>query len=272
MTWAKASARVVDALHTPEFPAVLVEAIRTVVAFEHTVTFAYCGDRRPIALHSEFPVWKHKVMVEDYQEGPYLLDPFYLQASQRKGPCLLQLRDLAPDRFYQGEYFRNYYVQTELAEEVGFMFTVEPNIGVVISAMRTSKPFSARERRDLNELLPFVDAAGRRNWADLADQFAQNPRKRNDENLSGLIERAFRDLDRTLLTPREIEIVGYILRGYSAEATGLALGIASGTVRIHRRNIYGKLRIASQGELFSMFIQTLSPSQFDKSSDHQRAD
>jgi DNA-binding CsgD family transcriptional regulator len=29
-------------------------------------------------------------------------------------------------------------------------------------------------------------------------------------------------------------------------------------VRIHRRNVYSKLRISSQGELFSRFIQTLS--------------
>jgi DNA-binding CsgD family transcriptional regulator len=56
--------------------------------------------------------------------------------------------------------------------------------------------------------------------------------------------------------------VGYVLRGYSADATGHALGISSGTVRIHRRNIYGKLRIASQGELFSMFISALNPTEF----------
>jgi DNA-binding CsgD family transcriptional regulator len=52
--------------------------------------------------------------------------------------------------------------------------------------------------------------------------------------------------------------VGYILRGFSADATGQALGISSGTVRIHRRNIYGKLHITSQGELFSMFITSLN--------------
>ncbi len=101
MNWAQTSARVIDALHQPHFPATLIEAIRSVVPFEHTVTFAYCGNRRPIALHSEFPVWKHKVMVEDYQEGPYLLDPFYLQSSRPGDPRLVRLRDMAPDRFYQ---------------------------------------------------------------------------------------------------------------------------------------------------------------------------
>lgn len=258
MSWLQASALVIDALHQPQFPSALIEAIRSVVPFEHTVTFAYCGDRRPIALHSEFPVWKHKVMVEDYQEGPYLLDPFYLHSSRPDEPRLVRLRDLAPDRFYQGEYFRNYYVQTELAEEIGFMFDVEPNISVVISAMRTSKVFSAREFRDLTALVPFISAVGRHHWADLFELFAHNPVRTKGEELSRLIDHAFRGLDRKHLTPREIEVVEYILKGYSAEATGQALGISSGTVRIHRRNIYGKLHIASQGELFSRFISALT--------------
>ncbi|WP_254690874.1 helix-turn-helix domain-containing protein [Shinella daejeonensis] len=63
-------------------------------------------------------------------------------------------------------------------------------------------------------------------------------------------------LDR--LTPREREIVAFILKGYSAEATGQVLEISTGTVRIHRRNIYAKLGISSQRELFSRFMPGVS--------------
>jgi DNA-binding CsgD family transcriptional regulator len=35
------------------------------------------------------------------------------------------------------------------------------------------------------------------------------------------------------------------------------LDISPGTVRIHRRNIYAKLRINSQGELFSEFLSSM---------------
>jgi DNA-binding CsgD family transcriptional regulator len=72
-----------------------------------------------------------------------------------------------------------------------------------------------------------------------------------------LIDEAFQRFGRNLLTPRESEVVEYVLKGHSADATGQLLGISPGTVRIHRRNIYAKLRVSSQGELFSKFISSL---------------
>lgn len=258
MNWHEASARVIDALNSPAFAAELVGALRCVAPFEHSVTFAYRGDRRPLALHDEFPDWKRKVMVADYQAGPYLLDPFYLNATTTALPRIVRLRDLAPDRFYQGEYFRNYYIQTELAEEVGFMVDAGQGVSVVISAMRSSRAFSAREFRDLAAVLPFVAAVARRGWGDLAQGFDAGPPLGSAPALTSLIDRAFRSVGRNLLTARETEVVEYTLKGYSAEATGQTLGITPGTVRIHKRNIYTKLQIGSQGELFSRFIATLS--------------
>lgn len=257
MDWHRQSARVVDALGSPEFPAVLTEAIRSVVPYEYTVVFAYHEDRQPLDLYDDFSTEKRRVMVDDYQEGPYLLDPFYLNSQAPVTPRLVRLRDLAPDRFYQAEYFRNYYVQTGLAEEIGFITDVGENVSVVISAMREEKAFSAREFRDIERLFPFVAACARRNWAGLIDSFADRPVPQGPR-LSQLIEQAFQSVGRNMLTPRETEIVEYTLKGHSAEATGKALGISPGTVRIHRRNIYGKLHINSQGELFSGFISALA--------------
>ncbi len=71
------------------------------------------------------------------------------------------------------------------------------------------------------------------------------------------IETAFRSIGEGVLTPRERQVVELTLRGHSADAIGKRLGISSGTVRIHRRNIYSKLRISSQGELFSEFINAM---------------
>ena len=60
------------------------------------------------------------------------------------------------------------------------------------------------------------------------------------------------------LTPREREIVRYILAGYSSEAIAKALGIGRGTVKNHRARLYYKLDITTERELFSLFLDFLS--------------
>lgn len=255
--WIRASAHAVSNLGKPDFAPALTRAMRVIVPFEFTVIFAYHRDLRPIDIFDDFPATKRKVMVDDYQEGPYLLDPFYLHSQSPATSRLARLRDLAPDRFYQAEYFRNYYVQTGLAEEIGFIIDVGEKVSVVISAMRKHKVFSAREFRDLEMILPFVEATAKQHWGGLIGQFSDQPES-DGPRLPQLIEDAFQSFGRNLLTPREAEVVEYILKGHSADATGRALGISPGTVRIHRRNIYAKLRVRSQGELFSSFMTSLS--------------
>ena len=70
-----------------------------------------------------------------YQAGPFLLDPFYHAAREPK-PGVWRMRELAPDRFFSSEYFRSYYTQTGLAEEIGFFIALEDGITVVLSLMR----------------------------------------------------------------------------------------------------------------------------------------
>ncbi|WP_349295332.1 LuxR C-terminal-related transcriptional regulator (plasmid) [Thioclava sp. 'Guangxiensis'] len=249
-------AEAVDCIGMPRFPEVLLRCLQAVIPFEFSVVFGYHDSHRPLDLFDNFPSRKRKVMVDDYQEGPYLLDPLFRAAQAPAQVGLVRLRDIAPDRFYQGEYFRNYYIQTGLAEEIGFIVDVGEKVTVVISAMRETKPFSAREFRDLEALYPFVRALTQRHWGNLISRFSHMPAQ-SDQHLPQLIDKAFKDFGRNNLTPREAEIVEYILKGFSSEATGRALGISTGTVRIHRRNIYAKLGVSSQGELFSAFITSM---------------
>ena len=118
--------------------------------------------------------------------------------------------------------------------------------------MRKERRFSNAEVRALKAVWPVVDAACRKNWQDLAlDEAAPRPRSRSGSR------HAFQSIGEGILTPRERQVVELTLRGHSADAIGGLLGISPGTVRIHRRNIYSKLRISSQGELFSAFIKAM---------------
>ena len=249
----------VAAIGTPAVAAALSALVRSTADYTYTVIFGYCGGARPVDLYDDFPKDRYKVFVTDYQDGPYLLDPFFLAATQNGPTGVHRMRDLAPDRFYQGEYFRSYYVRTGLAEEVGYFVALPGGARIVLSLMRAERPFSARNLRDLAELYPLIEACVHQNWGDLAGLFSTNLPASSDAAASR-IEQSFQSFGQGLLTPREREVVEYTLKGHSADATGRILEISPGTVRIHRRNIYAKLQIGSQGELFSRFIQTISRS------------
>jgi DNA-binding CsgD family transcriptional regulator len=248
---------VVAAIGSVAFAPALATLLQGVAPYSFTVVFGYSGTARPLDLYDDFPDTKRRVFVTDYQDGPYLLDPFYLAATRPVAAGLYRIRDLAPDRFYQGEYFRNYYVQTGLAEEIGFFVDLPEGATVVLSLMRDERPFSSREFKALGEVRPMVEACIRRNWADLPARFTQSSTAPAGPRIDGHIEHALQGFGGGILTARERQIVEHTLKGHSAEAVGRILEISPGTVRIHRRNIYAKLRISSQGELFSRFIQTL---------------
>jgi len=89
--------------------------------FKHLpVLFVYEGNHRPLALFDTFAANKRAVYVDDYQCGPYLLDPFYLACTRGQAPGLWRLRQFAPDHFYLGEYYLTYYQQTGLVKKWRF--------------------------------------------------------------------------------------------------------------------------------------------------------
>lgn len=250
----------IDAIGTPGFPGEIASALRLLARFDYSVMFAYGGDARPLDLYDDFPANKRRIFVSTYQEGPYLLDPFFLASRRGVEPNLYRLRELAPDRFYQSEYFRSYYVRTGLSEEIGYFIDLPGSVTAVISLMRAdrSPAFSAREYRDLQKAEPVVRAAAKQHWSELHRQFSDEEADGGPSNIQHHIDHAFRTFGKSVLTPRERDVVEYVLKGHSSEAIGKILAISPGTVRIHRKNIYSKLRINSQGELFSQFIRALT--------------
>jgi DNA-binding CsgD family transcriptional regulator len=256
LDWSEQAAHLIRSMETSDFPRLLSKSLRAIADFDYTVIFGYVGTARPMALYDDFPPDRKRLHVDEYLEGPYLLDPFFLASTGTVAPGLWRLSEIAPDRFYQGEYWRSYYGQTGLAEEVGFLIDINEALTVVVSLMRKSRKFSKSEIRALRAVYPVVEAACQKNWRLWADT-RDPPVQEMEEN----IERAFRRIGEGVLTGREREVVEHTLRGHSADAIGKLLGISPGTVRIHRRNIYSKLRINSQGELFSEFISAIVETQ-----------
>lgn len=258
--WNDSLAATVAAIGTTDFAPALIDALKHVAPFNYSVIFAYCRSARPIDLFDTFPAVKRRVFVDDYQAGPYLLDPLFIAKPEAWGPGPHRVADLAPDRFPQSEYFRSYYVQTGLSEEIAFFVPIKAGTRIVISLMRDAgrlQAFATRERKRLQSIAPLVVAAATHHWKDIESRFSgpgPDPKVGATERL---LVSAFHRFGDGRLTQRESEIAELVLKGNSSEAIGKILGIATGTVRIHRKNIYMKLDISSQGELFSRFVASI---------------
>lgn len=245
-----------EAADDATFGKALVDFLATLARFDNCVAFAYCGDAKPIDLFDTFSPAQRRVHVTLYEPGPYLLDPFYTAASQRR-LGFWRMRELAPDRFYQSDYYRTYYHETGLAEEVGFFAGPSPDTMVVLSLMRlkASGTFPQREITLLRQAEPTVTALLARHWRTVRTRFgaaaATAPPVTPDRSLH---HAAWRDLS---LTDREAIIVDLVLQGHSSESIAARLGIATGTVKVHRRNVYRKFKISSQTELLAIYVQRI---------------
>lgn len=259
-SWAVLLSRCIDAIGGDQFHADMVDALKSLADFDNSVVFAYYKEEKPICLDHTFTAKQRVVYVDDYLKGPYLLDPFFKACRRKMESGLYRLRDIAPDRFYQSEYYRSYYVRTGLAEELCYIFYLPAGVAVVISLMRlkTRSKFSAREFKILESVSPVITSLARQHWKNIPDSF----RDESDSDVSledhSLIEKAVGDSFGNRLTPREVQVVSQVLEGHSSESIAGSLGISTGTVRIHRRNIYGKLQVSSQQELFSIFFKKIT--------------
>ncbi len=259
--WHEQIARVIAAEDTAQFPDSLVQTLSHVVPFDHSVWFIYRGQECPICPYDTFTPKQRIVFVTDYLAGPYLLDPFYHVYAERMEPGLYRMREIAPDRFYHSEYYRSYYRRTGLAEEIGFLVSLPHEMMLVISLMRagTSTPFSERDMNKLRRIEPIVHALSARYCLGLDHLGSRAVEARMArQSLNPNVASALESFGDGILTQREREVVRMVLRGHSSNSIGRYFQIATGTVKIHRKNIYAKLGTSSQSELFSHFISHLS--------------
>jgi DNA-binding NarL/FixJ family response regulator len=120
---------------------------------------------------------------------------------------------------------------------------------------RREKMFAKAELARLELIEPVVRAAMRRIW-----EKWQRAETRNepDRAIHRRLTECFERFGDEVLTRREREISKLLLRGHSSKSVARELDIAPGTVMVHKRNLFGKLGITSQYELFSRFIEDLS--------------
>ncbi|MBT8067459.1 MAG: helix-turn-helix transcriptional regulator [Gammaproteobacteria bacterium] len=253
--WYLAVAQLVGANNDEGIATALDDVIAAAVKHNATCLLAFYRDAPPDVLHHTMSPGRAKHYLDRYLAGPYLLDPLYQLALRKKKPTICRCRDETPDRFRSSEYYRQYYERTHLADEMDFILDTDAKTTVVLVVGRWEQRFSRTDVSSLAAIEPIVRAAMARIWSEWSARHSEDDR---DLNMHQRLTQCFERFGETSLTQRERQITQLLLRGHSSKSIARELGIAPGTVMVHKRNLFSKLGITSQYELFSLFIDKLS--------------
>lgn len=251
--WHVAVAKLVAANDSQSVAEELIAFVCATVSNNGSSLLAFHTDAPPEVLHHSLAPNRARHYLDRYLAGPYLLDPLYQMALRRNKPTMCRFRETQPDRFSASEYYRQYVERTHLVDEMDFLFGASASSTLVIVCGRTERRFTRVELNRLRLIEPVILSAMQRVW-----DGRKNVDARGDQGMHKRLTECFENFGESTLTQREREITQLLLRGHSSKSIARELGIAPGTVMVHKRNLFAKLGITSQYELFSQFIDALS--------------
>lgn len=253
----KAIAQLVETGESPLFGESLADFLQNQSGYDSTLLTLLFREAAPARVYDNLDVEFRSNLISAYLGGAYLLDPFFALFQDGADDVVAPLEHCAPDDFKRSDYYRTFYRDTGLLEECGVLINLSPDAALLISlGSRTPghDPNAAVWSR-LDALLPLIGVLSRRAWP--------NPKSKHIGTTSHIgrhIDRAVDAFGRSVLSTREAQTLQLILRGHSSKSIARLLGNSPETVRAHRKRVYAKLGVASQGELFSAFLNAVSAS------------
>jgi len=232
-----------------EFFPSLTRYLQAIAPFEGIFVTRLRDRRQPEHVYDNVRAGRRIQVIDQYLDGAYLLDPFYDAFRTNARSRVLRLGDVAPDRFQHSTYFRRYYSNLRLRDELAIFAQQGMDSVIFYSIGRVTREtrFRQRDVAEFRRALPVICAVTSRH-------FEMPLRNESVATPAPEIADAISHFGDEVLTHREREIAGLILKGHSTASIAALTEIAVGTVKIHRKNLYRKLGISSQTELFTMFL------------------
>ncbi|WP_447556493.1 LuxR C-terminal-related transcriptional regulator [Vreelandella sp. EE22] len=251
----EALANAILALATPELPRCFSRLVKRFAAFDNLIIIAYQGEQRPAVLYREYtdPV-VYLPMDSDYLDSAYLLDPFYREHLKKDVQGIRRLEDVAPDHFKRTPYYKNYYKQTTLVDEVAVFASLTETLTLTACFGKdrsSGRSFSKREIQALQHNEMTLSHLLKKHWQAYRLQETQSAIK---APLGERLREALATEHRIALSPRQAEVALFILRGHSSLSISLHLDVSPQTVKVFRRQLYARCAISSQAELFALMM------------------
>lgn len=252
--------RAMQSAGTPAFASDYKRLLRGKLNFDTFLLIIFMPETAPVLQSA----WlRHRTVpsaaLVEYCDRTYRFDPFFQFRAVPEGGGVYHLPEITPDRFFSSEYYLEYYRKAGLCDEIGLLAPL-PQGGVAhlsMSRLGKSGAFRQREVKCLKHYAPVLLELLVQHQTATKDHQTQNAEKKDFSPLSEVIRIQSLELFKVRLTEREAQIAALVLLGHSNGSSALQLGIARETCRVHRRNLYRKLSISSQGELFTLLIHLL---------------
>jgi DNA-binding CsgD family transcriptional regulator len=252
--WQQLLAAMVAGLAHEDFYARFSAGCEYLSGFQSTMVVWLSTAHRPIHLYDDLPEEFADSTIVEWYNGAYLLDPFYSLFLGNAPNGIYRLQDVAPDNFFDSEYYRSYYLGTGLSDEWGLLINLDDDHSILLSlGNRGSTPADPAQLAELQTSLPVLAELCRRQQS--ADD--------GQINFSAPLDIAFRNFGKDHLSKRECEVVQLILKGHSNKSIARLLEISVDTVKVFNKRFHAKLEISSQAELFSLFLEAIALVPFD---------
>ena len=196
--------------------------------------------------------------LHDYMAGSYSFDPFYLHRALPEEGGMFRLSEIAPDRFFSSEYYLQDYRGAGRCDELGLLAPLHDGGIAHLSLSRRNRqgPFRRSELRYMQCYAPLLLELLVQHCSKAISPSKISPTAARPP-LAEVIRTHAQDRLDVGLTHREAQIAGLVLQGHSNNSAARLLNIAPETSKVHRRNLYRKLVISSQRELFGVFKHLL---------------
>ncbi len=250
--WLAAVARMTDAIGTEDFSVAVLEAIDVLLPNDSNVILGFRRNAKPIVLYDRLHIKVRPLFYKYYMGGAYLLATFYNAFLDDHPSGFYTALKLVPPDFEEQEYYRRYFQYLEVDDAGGYLVRLTNDSAVMIDFLRreSNAPFSEAEIKCCRLVNPVIQSLAKRHWQAWAQREADETGRTSHEALY----KRFESFGSRHLTERECEVVRLILKGHSAKSLARELDISPGTASVHRQNIYRKLNVNSQGDLFARFI------------------
>lgn len=265
----QALGRMIGAVGTAAWFDRVLDFLGTISPIDSGGAMVFHRQQRPRRIVHRFNPDERALPEDAFLGGPYALDPNYQLFLQGCPSGVYWLRQIAPEDFYDSEYYRVFYSQIGLSDSIDLLWRIDEDTALNLFLERSYRHqgFGVADQLAIEAVTPLVFESAQRHHALTARALGADPDTLTHRKVQFTIEH----FGASVLTPRERQVLFYVLSGYSAAQTAQRLHSSEGTVKIHRKSIYRKLDIGSQAELFALFIHCIGYAQPGSGSDPLQA-